>query len=77
MGYELLKALEVPEEGIPINNQPIEDIVEESVGGKTRFKTPPFLMTFEILNHKVQKILVDSVKFSYAYLRHQYFISYS
>ena len=37
MGYELLKALEVPEEELPTNNQPVEEIVEASVGGKTRF----------------------------------------
>ena len=60
MGYKLLKALEVPEEELPTNNQPVEEIVEASVGGKTRFKTPPFLLTFEILNHKVHNFLVDS-----------------
>ena len=27
---------------------------------KTRFKTPPFLLTLEILNHKVHNCLVDS-----------------
>ena len=52
MGYELLKTLEVPEEELP-TNQPVEEIVEASVGGKTRFKTPPFLLTLEILNHNV------------------------
>ena len=48
MGYKLLKALEVPEEELPTNNQHVEEIVEASVGGKTRFKTPPFLLTLEI-----------------------------
>ena len=60
MGYELLKSLEVPKEELPTNNQPIEEIVEASVGGKTRFKTPPFLLTLEILNHNVHNCLVDS-----------------
>ena len=57
---EDLKAPEVPEEELPTNNQPIEEIVEASVGGKTRFKTPPFLPTFDILNHKVHNCLVES-----------------
>ena len=60
MGYELLKSLEVPEEELPTNNQPIEEIVEASVGGKDRFKTPPFLLTFEILNDNVHNSLVGS-----------------
>ena len=60
MGYELLKALEVPEEELHTDNQPVEEIVEASVGGKARFKTPPFLLTFEILNHNVHNFLVDS-----------------
>ena len=55
-----MKALEVPEEELPTNNQPIEEIVEASVGGKTRFKTPPFLLTLEILSHNVHNCLVDS-----------------
>ena len=54
----LLKALEVPNKEFPTNNQPIEEIVEASVGGKARFKTPPFLLNFEILNHKVHNFLV-------------------
>ena len=56
----LLKVLEVPEEELPTNNQPVEEIVEASVGGKTTFKTPPFLLTLEILNHNVNNFLVDS-----------------
>ena len=43
---EYLKAPEGPEEKLPTNNQPIEEIVKASVGGKTRFKTPPFLLTW-------------------------------
>ena len=57
---EDLKAPEGPEEEFPTNNQPVEEIVEASVGGKTRFKTPPFLLTLEILNHNVHNSLVDS-----------------
>ena len=60
MGYELLKALEVPDEELPTDNQPVEEIVEASVGGKARFKTPSFLLNFEILNHNVHNCLVDS-----------------
>ena len=63
MGYELLKALKVPEEELPTNNQPVEEIVEANVEGKTRFKTPPFLLTLEILNHNVHNCLVDSGSF--------------
>ena len=57
---KMLKSLEVPKEELPTNNQHVEEIVEASLGGKTRFKTPPFLLTFEILNHNVHNCLVDS-----------------
>ena len=56
---KLLKALEVPEEEFQTNNQPEEEVVEASVGGKSKFKTPPFLLTFEIFNYNVQNCLVD------------------
>ena len=57
----MLKALEVPnKEELPTNNQHVEEIVEASVGGKARFKTPLFLLTFDILNHTVHNCLVDS-----------------
>ena len=56
----MLKALEVPKEKLPTNNQPVEEIVEASVGGKSRFKTPPFLLTFEIFNHNMHNCLVES-----------------
>ena len=42
---ENLKTPEELGEKIPTENQPIEEVVEASVGGKTRFKTPPFLLT--------------------------------
>ena len=57
----LLKALETPEEKLPIDNQHQEEkIGEASVGGKPKCKTPPFLLTFEIFNHNVHNYLVDS-----------------
>ena len=55
-----LKAPEGHEEELPTNNQLAKEIVEASTWGKTRFKTPPFLLTFEILNHNVHNFLVDS-----------------
>ena len=57
---KLLKALEVPEEELPTDNQPEEEIGEASVGGKSKYKTPTFLLTFEIFNHNVHNCLVDS-----------------
>ena len=57
----LLKALEMPEEKLPTDNQPQEEEIDEaSVGGKPKCKTPPFLLTFEIFNHNVHTCLVDS-----------------
>ena len=57
---ENIKTPEELGEKIPTENQPIEEVVEASVGGKTRFKTPPFLLNLEILNHNVHNCLVDS-----------------
>ena len=58
---KLLKALEASEERLPIDNQPQEEeIGEASVGGKSKYKTPPFLLTFEIFNHNVHNYLVES-----------------
>ena len=57
---KLLEVLKVPEEELPTNNQPVVEIVEASVEGKARFKTPPFLLTFEILNNNVHNFLADS-----------------
>ena len=45
---------------MPTKNQPMEEDAESIGEGKTRFKTPPFLLTLEILNHKVHNCLVDS-----------------
>ena len=57
---KLLKALEVPEEELPTDNQPEEEVVEASVGGKSKYKTPTFLQNFEIFNYNLHNFLVDS-----------------
>ena len=58
---KLLKALEVLEKKLPTDNQrEEEEIGEASVGGKSKYKTPPFLLNFEIFNHNVHNCLVDS-----------------
>ena len=49
-----------PKEEIPTENQPVEEDVESIGEGKARFKTPPFMLTLEVLNHKVHNCLVDS-----------------
>ena len=58
----LLKALEASDEKLPTDNQPQEEeeIGETSIGGKSKSKHPPFLLTFEIFNHNVHNCLVDS-----------------
>ena len=48
---------EVKEE-IPTENQPTEE--KEKSTGERKTSTPPFLLTLEILNHKVHNCLVDS-----------------
>ena len=59
---KLLKALEALDEKMPTINQPQEEeeIRETSIGGKSKSKQPPFLLTFEIFNHNVHNCLVDS-----------------
>ena len=57
----MLKALEVQEEYLPTDNQPEEEVVEASVGGKSKFKTPSFLLTFEIFNYNMHNYLVESI----------------
>ena len=58
----LLKALETLDNKLPTVNQPQEEeeIGETSIGGKSKSKQPPFLLTFEIFNHNVHNCLVDS-----------------
>ena len=51
------KVKEVKEE-IPTENQPVEEKVKST--GERKTSTPPFLLTLEILNHKVHNCLVDS-----------------
>ena len=57
---KLLKALEIPEEEPPTDNQPEEEIGEASLGGKSKYKTTTFLLIFEIFNYNVHNCLVDS-----------------
>ena len=45
-------------EEIPTENQPVEEKVKST--GERKTSTPPFLLTLEILNHKVHNCLVDS-----------------
>ena len=58
----LLKALEASDDKLPTDNHPQdeEEIGETSVGGESKAKYLPFLLTFEIFNHNVHNCLVDS-----------------
>ena len=58
----LLKAFEASDERLPTDNRPKEEeeIGETSIGGKSKSKHPPFLLTFEIFNHNVHNFLVES-----------------
>ena len=57
---KLIKTLEVLEEKLPTDSQPKEEeIGEVSVGGKSKYKTPPFLLIFEIFNYNVHNCLVE------------------
>ena len=49
---------EEPEEEIPTENQPVGEDAESI--GEEKARTPPFLLTLEMLNHKVHNCLVDS-----------------
>ena len=55
---ENIKKPEEPEEEIPTKNQPVEEDVESI--GEEKSRTPPFLLTLEMLNHKLHNYLVDS-----------------
>ena len=52
------KKTEEPKKEVPTENQPGEEDIEPIWEEKA--KTPPFLLTLEILNHKVHNFLVDS-----------------
>ena len=45
---KLLKALETPMKEPQNDNQAAEEIGEASIGGNSKYKTPAFLLTFEI-----------------------------
>ena len=54
------KALETPVKEPRNDNQPKEEIGEASLGGNSKYRTPSFLLTFEIFNYNVHNCLVDS-----------------
>ena len=56
----LLKALETPVKEPQNDNQPEEEIGEASLGGNSKYRTPSFLLTFEIFNYNVHNCLVES-----------------
>ena len=56
----LLKAFETPIKEPQNDNQVNEEIGEASLGGKSKYRTSAFLLTFEIFNFNVHKYLLDS-----------------
>ena len=48
---------EDPEKEMPTENQPVDEDIE--LIREEKAKTPPFLLTVEMLNHKVHNCLVD------------------
>ena len=56
----LLKALETPVKEAQNDNQVEEEIGEASLGGKSKYRTPAFLLTFENFNYNMHNCLVDS-----------------
>ena len=54
---KLLKALDTPEKEPQSDNQPEEEIDETTLGGKSKYRTPSFLLTFEIFNYNVHNCL--------------------
>ena len=57
---KLLKELETPIIEPQNDNHIEEDIGEESIGGNSKYRTPAFLLTYEIFNYNVHNCLVDS-----------------
>ena len=55
---KLFKALETLVKEPENDNQPEEEIGEASLGGKSKYRTPSFLLTFEIFNYNVHNFLV-------------------
>ena len=56
----LLKAFETPVKETQNDNHTDEEIGEASLGGKSKYRTPTFLLNFEIFNYNVHNFLVDS-----------------
>ena len=56
----LLKAFDSQTRKSQDDVQSEEEISQESIGGKSKSKTLPFLLYFEIFNHNVHNCLVDS-----------------
>ena len=42
------------------DNQVDEEIGEASLGGKSKYRTPTFLLTFEIFNYNAHNCLVEA-----------------
>ena len=57
---KLLEALNPPTSEPQENIESEEEINKASIGGKSKSRTLPFLLTFEIFNHNVHNYLVDS-----------------
>ena len=57
---KLLKALETPMKEPKNDNQDDEEIGEASLGGNSKYRTPTFLLTFEIFNYNVHNCFMDS-----------------
>ena len=55
-----MEALYPPTSKPQENIQSEEEINEASICGKSKSRTVPFLLTFEIFNHNVHNCLVDS-----------------
>ena len=57
---KLWKSLETHVKEPQNDNQDDEEIGEVSLGRKYKYRTPTFLLTFEIFNYNVHNCLVDS-----------------
>ena len=57
---KLLESLDAPVNKPQDDIQYEEEISETSIGGKSRYKTLPFLLSFDIFNHNVHNCPVDS-----------------
>ena len=57
---KLLEAFDAPVNKPQDDIQYEEEISEASIGGKSKSKILPFLLSFDIFNHNVHNYLVDS-----------------